>query len=106
MRRTYGFADDGLINGVRISQSFEAHHCFPQALFGKDAPYEYIFKDAGININDPRLLTWWDSFGHGVNASAYNQELMDFIRHNSDDVNDVINKVREMMSEYGFKVGF
>jgi predicted Fe-Mo cluster-binding NifX family protein len=106
LRRAYGFADDGIINGVRISESFEAHHCFPQAIFGNDAPFEYVFKDVGININDPRLLIWWDEASHGLNANAYNKEITDFIADNGDDIQGIINKVMEMMSRYGFNVRF
>jgi hypothetical protein len=95
-----------MINGVRISAAFEAHHALLQALFGDGKPYEYILKDEGININDPRLMTWWDEAGHGINASENNTVIQKYIDDVSDNADDVINKVREMMSEYGFEVRF
>ena len=59
-------------------------------------------KDVGININDPRLLVWWDKVDHRINANAYNDEILRFIEQNGDDVYGVINKVRELLSKYGF----
>lgn len=97
-----------LFNKIDVSD-FEAHHIFPQALFGQGKAYESYLKYQKrlININDSRLLVWWEAAEHGQKAYEYSQKWIKFFAENSNaTIDEVIEFARTLAKEYGFNVKF
>lgn len=77
-----------------------AHHVFPKKFFKE-------FSDAGININDPKFGTWWESTSHLSNAKAYNDAWSTFFSANSaPKIDQILEYGRTLMSQYGIAVGY
>ena len=77
-----------------------AHHVFPQK-FRDD------FALKGINIDDPRYLTWWEKTSHLKASRGYNEEWKLFFRKNSEATKvDILNEGKRQMSEYGMKTNY
>jgi len=73
-----------------VPPSVEAHHIFPQT-------FRRQFELAGINIDDPRLLTWWEKggpTGHNRSSRAYNDKWSIFLTNNQ-------NATREQILAFG-----
>ena len=104
-RRAHGI--NGLnINNHTISDNFEVHHCFPKSIFKEGGIGEEFLIRTKININDPRLLVWWEKDEHGSKASEYNKAVIDLILFSESD-EEIIEGIRNLMQEkYGFKVQF
>jgi len=49
-------------------EGMDAHHMFPQARKFKD-----FFSYAGINIHDPKNISWWERTEHQLASKAYHQ---------------------------------
>lgn len=80
--------------------NIEAHHVFPQTMRDK-------FKEFGINIDDPRFLTWWEKSSHSSNAKEYNKAWGAFLRDVPSPTNEqIFEKGREIMTEYGKGLNF
>src|SRR5439155_24307430 len=56
-----------------IPEGADAHHVFPQK-------FEEQFRQAGINIHDPRYGTWWETMAHQRAGLMYNQQWKAFLR--------------------------
>ena len=73
----------------------EAHHVFPQK-------FRNEFKQAGVNIDDPKYGTWWSKPEHGKNAYKYNKQ---WERHAKDipymKKEEILEYGREFMEPYG-----
>jgi hypothetical protein len=77
-----------------------AHHVFPQA-------FKEYFIDKGINIHDPKLMTWWEESTHLPNAKSYNDAWLDFIRKNPNASKDqILEKGKQLMKNYGKEVNY
>jgi RHS repeat-associated protein len=59
----------------RAPDGAQAHHIFPVKFEGK-------FKEAGINIHDPKYGAWWNTSGHKQAAHDYNAAWQEFFRTN------------------------
>ncbi|MCL2072650.1 MAG: hypothetical protein FWH18_01915, partial [Marinilabiliaceae bacterium] len=81
-----------------IPAKSQAHHIFPK----KHAP---DFFKAGININNPKYGVWWETTSHLKNASSYNAAWGEFLLKDRTP-SEILNFGRQLMSEYGFIVGF
>ena len=106
----YADALKALYSGIAKKLSdFNAHHIFPQALFGPNKRYErYLrYQNRLININDSRLLVWWEAAEHGQKAYEYSQKWIKFFAENSNaTIDEVIEFARTLAKEYGFNVKF
>jgi hypothetical protein len=93
-----------LTGGVKADS--HAHHVLPQAFADK-------FKMAAIDINDPRLLTWWQKTDHLRMASAYNRRWQSNIRDLEEvgpitpgNRNEILQFGSDLMTEFGQSVGY
>ncbi|KGE17426.1 DUF2380 domain-containing protein [Paenibacillus wynnii] len=103
LRRLYGWDPSGKLPDGTL---FNAHHIFPQEIFDK-LGLGTALKNAGISIHDPRLMVWWERSDHLSNAHNYNEIWTDFLNKNPKaTVDEIINKGKEMIQEYGFEVRF
>ena len=85
-----------------IPANSQAHHVFPQA-----KEFSSFFNSRGININDPRFGSWWNSTSHGSNAKQYNAYWRQWIGNNPNaTINDVMNYGRQIMNQYGLTIYF
>jgi RHS repeat-associated protein len=81
-------------------RNIEAHHVFAQQ-FNKN------FLSKGINIHDPKYLSWWEKTSHRTNANQYNSDWMEFIKDNPKaTLPQILQQGKEMMSEYGIKTNY
>jgi hypothetical protein len=55
----------------RMPKDAHAHHVFPQE-------FEDEFRNAGINIHDPKYGAWWEQSSHLKNAVKYNERWKTF----------------------------
>ena len=102
-RRVHGI--NGLdLSGQRISDTFDIHHCFPQSIFNDGIGISFISRTK-ININDPRLIVWWEKSGHRQKATEYNNRVIELLNNATSD-EEVIDGIRKIMNSYGFKVNF
>ena len=77
-----------------------AHHVFVQKFNEK-------FLQKGINIHDPKYLTWWDAKSHLTNAKQYNDVWIDFFIENSNPTKaKILEQGKRMMAEQGIKTNF
>lgn len=80
--------------------NIHAHHIFPQK-------YESRFMTKyGINVHDPKYLTWWEGKSHLSNRAQYDKIWYDFIFNQSPTKEQVIQKGRSLMSDYGIKTNY
>jgi RHS repeat-associated protein len=78
-------------------KGMDAHHNFPK----KFRPF---FERAGINIDDPNNLTWWESGLHKQAARAFNEAWSEFIGNNPNaTVNEIETFGKALMRQYGFQ---
>ena len=76
----------------------DAHHIFPQA-----KKFQSYFQRAGINIHDPKNLTWWSSGAHRSAAGAYNNAWSNFFIRNPNATRQQIESFgSSLMKSYGF----
>jgi RHS repeat-associated protein len=84
--------------GVYPSKEVHAHHVFPQK-------YRKDMLQRGINVDDPRYLTWWKGTDHLPKASEYDAEWKRFFnRYPEAGVEQVMQKGKEIMSQHGIDV--
>ncbi|HYI00733.1 hypothetical protein [Hyalangium sp.] len=84
----------------RMPEDAHAHHVFPRAL-------EKNFKEAGINIHDPRFGTWWERSSHLKKAHDYTQRWREFLfRRPPPSFEQILQFGRELAREYGFQVNY
>ena len=79
------------LTGVDPGKEVHAHHVFPQHLRDR-------FAEIGINIDDPKYLTWWGP-GHLSNAKEYNAKWAEFLE-TKPTVHQILQKGKEIMSGY------
>jgi hypothetical protein len=83
------------LTGVNPEGAVDAHHVFPQK-------YRERFLKKGINIDEPRYLTWWEKESHRRAASAYNKAWDEFIRKNQTATSvQILQQGKEFMAELG-----
>jgi hypothetical protein len=83
-----------------IPANSQAHHVFPKK-------YASQFSKAGININDPKYGTWWNSSSHLQNAAGYNAAWGEFFtKYPNATQLQILNQGRSMMQQYGIAVFF
>lgn len=80
----------------------QAHHVFPQQF----TQLKDILEAAGISVHDPRYLVWWETTDHLKNASAYNAEWAKFLLEKNPTAEEVLEKGRELMTQFGKQVGY
>ena len=97
---TKGNARDNLITltGRTPSSSTHAHHVFPKSLV-KD------FSEYGINVHEPKYLTWWVSKTHLPNAKSYNKTWSEFL-DTKPTTEQILEKGKSMMAEHGINVNY
>jgi hypothetical protein len=80
----------------------DAHHIFPQSDDFKD-----FFDEVGIDINNPKYGTWWDSSEHRSKSYEYNQEWSRFIRTNPNATKEeVLRFGQKLAAEYKLDTNF
>ena len=86
--------------GFDAGDAAHVHHTFPKQLADK-------FLEAGINVNDPRYLSWVEKTIHQNmhNAEKYNSVWEKFLLKNHSK-EAILNKGRELAEEGGFYVDF
>lgn len=78
----------------------DAHHVLTQR-HGK------FFFDKGMNIHDPKYLTWWERSSHRRTAKAYNDAWLEYIGGNREATpSQILENGRAMMKEYGIEVNY
>jgi hypothetical protein len=82
----------------RMPEGAHAHHVFPQE-FVKE------FRQAGINVQDPKFGAWWEQSSHLKNAVKYNMRWKAFLG-GSPTLEQILQYGRDLGGEYGFKVNF
>jgi len=88
------------LTGMNPPRNIEAHHVFPQTM--RD---EFLKK--GINIDDPKYLTWWEKRPHGSNASEYNGIWREFLADSPRATKEqILEYGREIMTNLGHQVNF
>jgi hypothetical protein len=76
----------------------DAHHIFPQS-----NKFQAYFQRSGINIHDPKYLTWWKSGSHRNAANSYNNSWSEFFRSNPNATREQIESFGSLlMKSYGF----
>ncbi len=82
----------------RMPKGAHAHHVFPQQ-------FERQFRNAGINVHDPKYGAWWEQSNHLKNAAKYNwrwKELLDL----KPTFEQILQFGRELGGEFGFQVNY
>ena len=88
------------LTGINPGKEVHAHHIFPQK-FRKE-----LF-EKGINIDDPKYLTWWGSGSHLPNASEYNAKWDRIMNQPGETTADqILQEGRRMMSKYGIETNY
>jgi len=88
------------LTGISPPGNIHAHHVFSQK-------YQKFFFSKGINIHDPKLMTWWEGSSHLKNAKSYNTKWDVFIRENQGATKvQVLEKGKEIMSKHGMDVNY
>ncbi|MFL5350952.1 MAG: hypothetical protein ACJ8AT_39795 [Hyalangium sp.] len=82
----------------RMPKEAHAHHVFPQQ-FAKE------FRNAGINIQDPKYGAWWEQSSHLKNAAEYNRRWQKFFVADHT-LEEILQFGRELGGEFGFQVNF
>jgi hypothetical protein len=73
---------------------------FPQAL-------EHKFNALGINIHEPKYLTWCKAGPHLKNAKDYERKWFNFFEINKKAMKgQTLNEGRKIMAEYGSKTNY
>jgi len=89
-----------ILTGVSPPTKIQAHHVFPQARTAE-------FLEKGINVHDPRYLTWWESPMHQRHAKAYSTEWDKFfVDHHNAPKEQFLKYGKELMLEYGFETNY
>lgn len=84
-----------LYDRLDLPSDVHAHHIFPKE-------FETQFKEAGLWVHDPRLMAPVpDGLHTQVHSSGYNAEWAEFLE-TGPDYDEVIEKAREMVIEYGY----
>lgn len=79
------------------SRNIDAHHIFPQK-FRKE------FAETGINIDDPKYLTWWEKVPHRRASRQYQDFWYDFLYYRNPTKEQILDKGREFTIEKGLDV--
>lgn len=86
------------LTGV-MPEGKQAHHMLPQK-------FEPFFKEAGIDIHDPKYGYWLESHKHNKGSYQYNKKWETFFEnHKNISENDILHEMKKLMDEiYGEKV--
>jgi hypothetical protein len=65
------------------------------------------FNELGINIHEPKSLTWWKAGPHLKNAKDYERKWSLFFSNNQIATKgQVLDKGRNMMMQHGLKINY
>ena len=76
-----------------LKEGMEAHHMLPQQ-------FKKYFKDAGLNINDPKYGYWLTPADHRGNGKAYryNKAWEEFKKQNPNaDAEKIVDEMKKLM---------
>ena len=76
----------------------QAHHVFPKK-------FRTQFHELGINIDDPRFGSWWETGAHQKNSYSYGKIWDEFLENNHSP-EEIFQKARELSNKYGFILNF
>ena len=76
----------------------QAHHVFPKK-------FRKQFDKLGINIDDPKFGSWWETGTHQKNSYSYNLRWDEFLENNHSP-EEIFQKARELSNKYGFILNF
>ena len=81
------------------SKGKHAHHIGPQEFAGE-------FAEAGIDVNDPHLLTWLEESAHGkLHGGGYNAAWKRFFDNNENEGKEqIVDELVKMIKEHNFVV--
>ncbi|HLL02250.1 MAG TPA: hypothetical protein VK539_16810 [Myxococcaceae bacterium] len=82
----------------QMPEGAHAHHVFP-------LQFTRQFRDAGIQINDPRFGAWWERSQHLKNSAAYNERWRRFLDEKPGP-EQILQFGRKLGGEFGFQVSF
>ena len=87
--------------GFDAEKAAEVHHMFPKQERGR-------FARMGIDVDDPRYLTWVEKSLHGEihNKDKYNQEWIRFVIKENPSRERIMQKARELAQKYGYYAEF
>jgi len=89
-----------VLTGENPPPSIHAHHVFTQKR--RDEFLRY-----GINVDDPRYLTWWEGSSHVRARQTYENEWKRFFMKNNNPTSDqILEHGKLLMQEYGIKVNY
>jgi hypothetical protein len=75
-----------------------AHHTLP-------VKFEQRFKQAGLNIHDPKYGAYWEGTAHNQTAAAYNQSFEAFFRANPNaNATQIVDFARNLARRHGLDV--
>ncbi|SHN45104.1 DUF6443 domain-containing protein [Chitinophaga sp. CF418] len=81
--------------GTNPASSVNAHHNLPQA-------FEAQFNAAGLNINHPLHMSWWQSPAHQQNARLFNEYWRIFFRNNSNPTRqEILTEMNRIKAIFG-----
>lgn len=87
---------------TRISPpgNIHAHHVFPQR-------FKEFFLEKGVNIHDPKLMTWWEGNAHLKASKNYNTKWKTFIYENPEATKaQILQEGKQQMSQHGIKTNY
>jgi RHS repeat-associated protein len=89
------------LTGISPSgQQVHAHHVFAQQ-------FKEEFLKKGINVHDPKYLTWWEASSHRAAARQYNLDWIEFMTQNPGATEaQVLERGRKMMAQHGIEVNY
>ena len=100
---TRSYYKENLVELTGISpsgQQVHAHHVFAQQ-------FKEEFLKKGINIHDPKYLTWWEASSHRAAAKQYNLDWIEFMTQNPGATEaQILEKGRKMMAQHGIEVNY
>jgi hypothetical protein len=90
-----------IYTGKRPSNA-DAHHVFPKA-----DEFTKFFQSKGINVNNPRYGTWWESVEHRAKSYEYNEQWRVWISDNQNaKPYEVLDFGRQLMKKYNIPIHF
>ena len=76
----------------------QAHHVFPKK-------FRTRFDKLGINIDDPKFGSWWETNAHQKNSYSYNLRWDEFFLDNPT-TGEAYGLARELGAKHGFTLNF
>lgn len=74
----------------------DAHHVLPKA-----EEFAENFKRAGLNVHDPRLLTWWNAVQHRATSADWNRQWAQFFASGQRTAKEILEFAIRLSATYG-----